>query len=110
MKIQLVTQTQGPDGTVERRTPVTVLETQASRPEAEAALAAVVEQFGAIVAIPPAAHEANMRLLLGRDLAARGVGPGEAADGEVLTLTVVRAREADSATGAEIHALRYELA
>ncbi|MEB3223387.1 MAG: hypothetical protein VKS61_15030 [Candidatus Sericytochromatia bacterium] len=105
-----MTQTQAPDGTFDRRPPVTVVETQASRPEAEAALAALVEQLGAIVAIPPAAHEANLRLLLGRDLAARGVGPGEATDGDVLTLTVVRAREADSATGAEVHTLRYELA
>jgi hypothetical protein len=109
MKIQLVTHTQAADGTLERRPPVVILETAASRDEATAALRGAVAQLGAIVAIPPAAHEANMRLLLARDLAASGITPGAAPDGDVVTLTVVRVREAESTAGAEVHTLRYEV-
>ncbi|MEB3329928.1 MAG: hypothetical protein VKQ33_11910 [Candidatus Sericytochromatia bacterium] len=109
MKIQLVTHTRTPDGALERRPPVTVLETSAARAEATAALTAVVARLGAIVAIPPAAHEANLRLLLARDLEAHGLPLGAATDGEPLTLTVLRTREADSTAGAEVHTLRYEV-
>lgn len=110
MKIQLVTVLEHAEGTREARPPVLLLETSASRSDATAALEAVMPILGTIVAIPPAPHEANLRLLLVKDLEARGIVGGEAEPGETLTLQVIReAHPQGAGVSAEVRALRYAL-
>lgn len=111
MKIQLTTTIQTADGATDVRPPVTLLETAAAREAAREAFEAIIPGLGAIVAIPPAAHEANLKLLLVRDLAAHGITAGPAEGAEALTLRVIRAPHAEAPGGsAEVYALRYELA
>ncbi|MDB5097953.1 MAG: hypothetical protein JWM80_2374 [Cyanobacteria bacterium RYN_339] len=103
MKIFIQTETQTAEAAAEARPRQLILETAAAAPAVQAALEAIAARLGAITVVPPAAHEANLKAILPRDLAAESIAPGQGAEGAAV-LKVVRT------TGeAEVIGLRYEV-
>lgn len=96
MKIYVETETLNADQTTERRPRQLLLETAAPADAVKAALGDIAAGLGAITVVPPAAHEANLRAILPRDLAAKGITPGTGAEGEV----VLKVRREPGQTGA----------
>lgn len=113
MKIFLQTEILNAETAVaDPRPRVTLLETGAGGESVRAALEGIVARLGVIVAVPPAAHETNLRNLLVRDLAEHGVLPGPAAEGEPgeAVLKVLRTPKNDApAAQGEVFDLRYEV-
>ncbi|HEY9721014.1 MAG TPA: hypothetical protein V6D47_03320 [Oscillatoriaceae cyanobacterium] len=108
MKIYVQTEVQEPTGS-ELRPRTLVMETGAPESTVRAMLGDISQGLGRMTAIPPVAHEHNLRAILPRDLAARGVAPGSGDGGEV----ILRVRREPGQTGpagqAEITALSYEV-
>jgi hypothetical protein len=75
MKIFIQTETQTADAVSEPRPRQAILETAAGAPAVQAALEAIAARLGAITAVPAAPHEANLKLVLPRDLAEQGIAP-----------------------------------
>lgn len=91
---------------------VVLLETATDAASVRAALEGIVARLGAIVAVPAAAHEANLKRLLVRDLAEHGVLAGAPAEGDAgeAVLKVLRTPKGDApAAQGEVYELRYEV-
>lgn len=108
MKIYVQTEIQDPAG-AELRPRALVMETGAPEATVRAMLGDITQGLGRITAIPPAAHEHNLKAILPRDLAARGVAPGADGDGEVVLRVKRRPNQAGPAGQEEITALSYEV-
>ncbi len=108
MKIYVQTEIRDADGNVtETRGRQALLDTCAPAATVGAALSELVASLGRIIAIPPAAHEANLRAILPRDLALRlGSDAGEPASGEAV-LTIIRSPGQPGA--AEVFDLAYRV-
>ena len=88
MKIFIQTETQSAEGP-ETRGRVLIMETAAPADQVAQMLGAISQMLGKITAIPPAAHEAGLKALLPRDLAAHDIRPGAGDEGAV-TLKILR--------------------
>ena len=113
MKIYLQTEIVNAETAVaDPRPRVVLLETATDGGAVQAALEVIAGRLGVIAAIPPAAHEANLKNLLVRDLAEHGVLPGPAADGDqaeaVLKVLRIPKNDAPAAQG-DVYELRYEV-
>jgi hypothetical protein len=93
MKIYVQTRTITANNEVEARSPGLVLETSADAATVRQALEGLLAGLGRITAVPAAAHEANLRAVLPRDVVAlpAGIGDGSA------TLVVERRADPDKA-------------
>lgn len=110
VEFQLQTVTRTPEGKEELRPPVSLLRAAVSRPEAEAAMKALVPHLGALIAIPAAAHESNLKALLRRDLASLPPTDDAAApEGRVLLRVIRESREDARTPAAEVFGLVYEI-
>ncbi|MEB3197475.1 MAG: hypothetical protein VKP62_09760 [Candidatus Sericytochromatia bacterium] len=109
MKLQLQTITHHPEGGEDPRPPVLVQRVACDPQVLADQMNALMAHLGAIVAIPPAAHEANLKALLRRDLAHLATTAEQAGEA-TMTLRVLRSARPDQAPGAaEVYDLRYEL-
>jgi hypothetical protein len=81
MKIYIQTETQSAEGGSEPRPRQLLVETAADPTTVQPALEQIAARLGATTAIPAAAHEANLKAILPRDLAGLGIVPGQGAEG-----------------------------
>lgn len=122
MKIFLQTEIVNAETAVaDPRPRVALFETGVDGECVRAALEGIVARLGVIVAVPPAAHESNLKNLLMRDLAEHGVLPREAGEAVVpgpacgsnaaeAVLKVLRTPKNDApAAQGEVYDLRYEV-
>ena len=113
MKIFLQTEILNAETAVaDPRPRVALLETATGADAVRAALEAIAARLGAIAAIPPAAHESNLKHVLLRDLAEQGVAAGGAPEGDAgeAVLKVLRTPKNDApAAQGEVFDLRYEV-
>lgn len=108
MKIFIQTETHAPEGP-ESRGRVLVMETAAPADQVAQMLGAITQMLGKIAAIPPAAHEAGLKALLPRDLAAHDIFPGAGEDGAV-TLKIIRTPGVQGPAGqADVVGLDYRV-
>jgi hypothetical protein len=107
--LQLQTVIRSTDGREEQRPVMSLLHTQVSMPEVQAALEAVIPPLGTLVAIPPAAHEANLKGVLRRDLSSLISENAASADERVILRVIREARDEARTPNAEVYALRYEV-
>lgn len=111
MKIYVQTEIRDAEGNVtETRGKQTLLETGASRASVSEALAGIVARLGRIIAIPAAAHEANLRAILPRDVAASlaDLSPAQPNDAGEATLMIIRSPGSQGG-GAEVFDLAYRV-
>jgi hypothetical protein len=112
MSVELQVQTvirhaAGPD---ELRPAVSLLATRASRQAIQEAVEQAIPRLGSLIAIPAAAHEANLKALLRRDFSHLEVSDLPLPADERVVLRVVRqAREEAGSSSAEVFSLSYEI-
>lgn len=111
MKIYIQTETQTAEG-VETRPRVLVMETAAPADKAAQMLGAISQMLGAITAIPAMAHEAGLKAILPRDLAAHDITPGQPAESDTgaVTLKITRTPNIQGPAGqADVTGLSYRV-
>jgi hypothetical protein len=111
VELQLQTVIRHVGGPDELRPAVSLLATRASRQAVHTAVEQLIPHLGTLIAIPAAAHEANLKALLRRDFAHLEDSdlPLEPADERVLLRVVRQARDEAGASNAEVFSLSYEL-
>lgn len=110
MKIYVQTEIQTDDtATTEQRARQLLLETAAPPEQVFAALSQIQAGLAQITAIPPAAHETNLRTILTCDLAERGIVPAAVPDNSNGEATLLVIRTPGEPGAAEVFYLSYRV-
>jgi hypothetical protein len=111
MKIYLQTETtaQG-DAPQEPRPRQFLMETAASNDHVLAALKEIAQGLGATAAIPPMAHETNLKALLPRDLKRLGILPAVLDDDGSAAVLTIRRSQGEATGPGEVISVVYHAA